>query len=131
LWRVGFVRGQIATTTLESYARKNEPLGKFMTAISDTEKTIKETSEAMQKQVHAMVSAAEAANIKMTEISRKLRDTTDKFGSALAKFSVVSNDTQFAERVKNAESLVSSLERLAQLQSSGMLEKVISAMGSK
>jgi hypothetical protein len=131
LFAAGYVRGMLTTASLSSYASKNEPLGKFMETISETEKSIKGVSEAIRTQVSSMVAAADAANIQMTDLSRKLRDSTDKFGTALARFSATTSDPRFAEKVKQAESLVDSLERLAKLQETGMLDKVIAAMAGK
>jgi organic radical activating enzyme len=65
---------------------------------------------------------------RIQDINGKLRDGAEKLGLAMEKFNRVAGNTNFAETAKQAESLVSSLERLAELEASGMLDKVMKAM---
>jgi len=78
-----------------------------------------------------MVEAAEAATKQLAGVTGKLRDGTEKLGVAMSKFAAITNNADFAKTAATAESLVSSLERLAELHKSGMLDKVMSAMATR
>jgi uncharacterized phage infection (PIP) family protein YhgE len=85
------------------------------------------------KQRGATVSAggllqARETNKKLNDFSGKMRDGADKLNSAIEKFNKVTSNTNFAETAKHAELLVNSLERLAVLEASGTLDKVMKAM---
>jgi uncharacterized phage infection (PIP) family protein YhgE len=110
------------------YLRENEPLGKYMTVLEKTNQDAKELTQALLKSTNAMVEQARDAHKQMQDINGKLRDGAEKLGLAMEKFNRVAGNTNFAETAKQAESLVSSLERLAELEASGMLDKVMKAM---
>ena len=94
------------------------------TAVEDTEAM----TEALLKHANSMVEQAKETNKKLNDLSGKMRDGADKLNSAIEKFNKVTNNTNFAETAKHAESLVNSLERLAVLEASGTLDKVMKAM---
>ena len=75
-----------------------------------------------------MVEQARETNKKLNDLSGKMRDGADKLNSAIEKFNKVTGNTNFAETAKHVESLVNSLERLAVLEASGTLDKVMKAM---
>jgi ABC-type transporter Mla subunit MlaD len=110
------------------YLMKNEPLGIFMTVLEQTEKDAKSMTEALIKSTHAMVEQAKESNRQLNDVNGKMRDGAEKLSLAIEKFNKVAGNTNFAETAKQAESLVNSLERLAALEASGMLEKVMKAM---
>jgi ABC-type transporter Mla subunit MlaD len=115
-------------TDASVYLRENEPLGKYMTVLEKTNQDAKELTQALLKSTNAMVEQARDAHKQMQDINGKLRDGAEKLGLAMEKFNRVAGNTNFAETAKQAESLVSSLERLAELEASGMLDKVMKAM---
>ena len=111
-----------------TYLNQREPLGKYMTALAQAKDDAKEMTEALLKNTHAMVEQAKEAHKQMSDINGKLRDGAEKLGLAIEKFNKIAGNTKFAETAKQAESLVDSLERLAVLESSGLLDKVMKAM---
>lgn len=110
------------------YLRPNEPLGKHMTAIKEATEDAQEMTEALIKHTNVMIEQAKEVNKRLNDLSGKMRDGADKLGHAIERFNKVAGNTSFAETAKQAESLVNSLERLAVLEASGTLDKVIKAM---
>ena len=111
-----------------TYLDQREPLGKYMTALAQAKQDAKEMTEALLKNTNALVEQAKESHKQMSDINGKLRDGAEKLGLAIEKFNKVAGNTNFAETAKQAESLVTSLERLAALEASGMLDKVMKAM---
>lgn len=111
-------------TDVSVYLKPREPLGKYMTALKAATEDAKEMTEALLKNTNAMVEQAK----EMNDLNGKMRDGADKLGLAIEKFNKVAGNTNFAETAKQAESLVNSLERLAALEASGTLDKVMKAM---
>ena len=111
-----------------NYLSNREPLGKYMTALEQANNDAAEMSSALQKQVLMMVSLAEESNKKLADLTGKMRHGSETFGVAIAKMSSIAGNAKFAEITANAESLVNSLERVAELQKSGLLDSVIKAM---
>jgi len=110
------------------YLKPNEPLGGYMTALKEASKDATEMTEALVKNINVMVDQAREASKRLNDCSGKMRDGADKLNSAIEKFNKVAGNTNFAETAKQAESLVNSLERLAELEASGKLDKVMKAM---
>jgi ABC-type transporter Mla subunit MlaD len=110
------------------YLDQREPLGKYMTALEKAKEDAKEMTEALLKNTRTMVEQAKESHKQMSDINGKLRDGAEKLGLAIEKFNKVAGNTNFADTAKQAESLVNSLERLAALESSGVLDKVMKAM---
>lgn len=128
LFNAKFIKGQLCTATPSDYTSKIEPMGKYMQELDSTQKKFEESADAISASIKKMVSAAEVAHKQLHESSAKMRDGTDKLGAAMTKFSTITNNSKFAETAKIASSLVESLERLAVLQRTGMLDKVLQAM---
>ena len=120
------LHGVAADTTV--YLEPNEPLGECMTAIKAAIEDSQAMTEALLKNTNAMVDQAKETNKRLNDLSGKMRDGAEKLNSAIEKFNKVAGNTNFAETAKHAESLVSSLERLAVLEASGTLDKVMKAM---
>jgi ABC-type transporter Mla subunit MlaD len=99
-----------------------------MTALKAATEDAKEMTEALLKNTNAMVEQAKETNKQLNDLNGKMRDGADKLGLAIEKFNKVAGNTNFAETAKQAESLVNSLERLAALEASGTLDKVMKAM---
>ena len=118
---------ELATET-SVYLKPREPLGKYMTALKAATEDAKEMTEALLKSTNAMVEQAKETNKQLNDLNGKMRDGADKLGLAIEKFNKVAGNTNFAETAKQAESLVNSLERLAALEASGTLDKVMKAM---
>jgi methyl-accepting chemotaxis protein len=110
------------------YLRPNEPLGEHMTSLKTAVEDTEAMTEALLKHANSMVEQAKETNKKLNDLSGKMRDGADKLNSAIEKFNKVTGNTNFAETAKHAESLVNSLERLAVLEASGTLDKVMKAM---
>ena len=110
------------------YLDEREPLGKFMTVLEKSAEDAKELTQALMKHTFAMVEQAKESNKQLNDVNGKMRDGAEKLALAIEKFNKVAGNTNFAETAKQAESLVNSLERLAALEASGMLEKVMKAM---
>lgn len=113
---------------VSSYLEPIEPLGKCMSTLEKAKEDAAEMTAALMKNTHAMVEQARETHRQLMDINGKLRDGAEKLGGALEKFNKIAGNTDFAETAKQAESLVSSLERLAALEASGMLDKVMKAM---
>jgi methyl-accepting chemotaxis protein len=110
------------------YLQSNEPLGEYMTALKTAVEDAQAMTEALLKNTNTMVEQARETNKRLNDLSGKMRDGADKLNSAIEKFNKVTGNTNFAETAKQAESLVNSLERLAVLEASGTLDKVMKAM---
>jgi hypothetical protein len=110
------------------YLNKNEPLGRFMSVFEKTREDAEALTEALIKSTHAMVEQAKESNKQLNDVNGKMRDGAEKLALAIEKFNKVAGNTNFAETAKQAESLVNSLERLAVLEASGTLDKVMKAM---
>ena len=110
------------------YLDEREPLGKFMTVLEKSAEDAKELTQALMKHTFAMVEQAKESNKQLNDVNGKMRDGAEKLALAIERFNKVAGNTNFAETAKQAESLVNSLERLAALEASGMLEKVMKAM---
>ncbi len=110
------------------YLDEREPLGKFMTVLEKSAEDAKELTQALMKHTFAMVEQAKESNKQLNDVNGKMRDGAEKLALAIEKFNKVAGNTNFAETAKQAASLVNSLERLAALEASGMLEKVMKAM---
>lgn len=127
----GLFRPDVASefvATLSVYFTKREPIGGYMEQLKETSKQIGELQEAIRKGMVETVAVAREQSEALTDVSRKLRDNAEKLGAAIEKFSRVAGSANFGDSAKQAESLVSSLERLAVLQQSGMLDKVMAAI---
>ena len=118
---------RIATGT-DNFLQANEPLGKYMTALKTAAQEATEMTEVLFNNTNAMVDQARVTTKQLNDLSGKMRDGAEKLNSAIEKFNKVAGNTNFAETAKHAESLVNSLERLAVLEASGTLEKVMKAM---
>ena len=110
------------------YLNEREPLGRFMSALEKTAEDANALTDALLKSTTAMVEQARESNKQLNDVNGKMRDGAEKLGLAIERFNKVAGNTNFAETAKQAESLVNSLERLAALEASGMLEKVMKAM---
>ena len=110
------------------YLNEREPLGRYMSALQQTAEDAKALTEALLKSTHAMVEQARESNKQLNDVNGKMRDGAEKLALAIEKFNKVAGNTNFAETAKQAESLVNSLERLAVLEASGTLDKVMKAM---
>jgi len=126
-----FAANKVADFRMAYYLDKNEPLGIFMTTTAETVKEINAVADAISVATRAMVDAAKESNKQMTDVSGKMRDNAEKLGVAIQKFSKIANDNNFANTAKVAESLVDSLERLAELERTGVLDRVMKAMAKK
>jgi ABC-type transporter Mla subunit MlaD len=115
-------------TEASMYLNKNEPLGRFMSVLEQTADDAKDLTDALIKNTHAMVEQAKESSKQLNDINGKMRDGAEKLGLAIEKFNKVAGNTNFAETAKQAASLVESLERLAALEASGVLDKVMKAM---
>lgn len=125
---VGLIDGYLATAKVSDYKHKHEPLGIFMTTSNNTAKEITEVADAVSAAVKQMVAATNDANKQLTESTAKMRDNSEKLGAAITKLAKIAGDKNFAATAATAESLVNSLERLAELEKTGMLDRVMKAM---
>lgn len=110
------------------YLNEREPLGKFMSALEKTKDDADALTEALLKSTNALVEQAKESHKQINDLNGKMRDGAEKLALAIEKFNRVAGNTNFAETAKQAESLVNSLERLAVLEASGTLDKVMKAM---
>lgn len=99
-----------------------------MAALEDTKTAIEENTDAIQKASHRLVDTARDANKSMSDVTGKFRAGTEHLGVAIDKLVKIAGRSDFAQIVQQAESLATSLERLAALEQSGMLERVMYAM---
>lgn len=121
-----YVQGLIFSQT--GFTRKNEPLGIFMSQLTEATKTINETTEAISASSRKMVNEATTASAALTDASRKMRDATDKLTAQMQKFHTVFSNSKFDDQARAAQSLADALDRLAKLEEKGMLTKVIAAL---
>ena len=130
LWSKEFVINSVKNIPADfgSYKAKNEPLGEYMNAMEQTAKEIESVTDAISRNTAMMVERAKEATRQVNDVSGKMRDGAEKLGAAMEKFAKISGNANFAETAKTAESLVNSLERLAELEKSGVLDRVMKAM---
>ncbi len=107
------------------YLNEREPLGRFMSALEKTKADADALTDALIKSTTALVEQAKESNKHLNDVNGKMRDGAEKLGLAIERFNKVAGNTNFAETAKQAESLVNSLERLAVLEASGVLDKVM------
>lgn len=100
-----------------------------MSNLDTAKDRIDETTEAIRVSAVKMVETAREANKTMNDVSGKMRDGSEKLAVAIDKMMKIAGRGDFAETVRLTESLVSSLERLADLEQRGLLDKVMRAMG--
>jgi hypothetical protein len=129
MWATKMVK--VLAADMGGYFRKSEPIGKLMSDLENTAKQVGELQEAIRKGMVATVEAAKVQTKELTDVSGKLRDNAEKLGAAIEKFSKIAGNTNFAESAKQAASLVDSLERLAELQRTGLLDKVMAALSDR
>ena len=127
VFSTAFIRSMQAHGT-NIFAKPNEPLGIFMTALEQAQKDIEGTSTAISATSRQMVHNAETATSQLTESSRKMRDATDKLTTQMQKFNSIFTNAHFAEQSKAAQSLADAMERLAVLQEKGLLANVMDAL---
>lgn len=127
-YSMDMLEGCLATAKISDYKHKREPLGIFMNTANNTVKEINEVAEAVSAAVKQMVAATNDANKQMTESTAKMRDNSEKLGAAITKLAKITGDKNFASTAATAASLVNSLERLSELEKTGMLDKVMKAM---
>jgi soluble cytochrome b562 len=121
----------ITTNGGKTFFEPIEPAGIFMSKLDQVQDQIKDTTDAIQKASHTLVETARDANKSMTDVSGKMRDGADKLAFAIDKMMKVTGRGDFAHVVALTESLVDSLERLAELEQKGLLEKVMQAMQAR
>ena len=119
---------KLIATDANNFLQANEPLGEYMTTLKTTAQEATEMTEVLFNNTNAMVDQARVTTKQLNDLSGKMRDGAEKLNSAIEKFNKVAGNTNFAETAKHAESLVNSLERLAALEASGVLDKVMKAM---
>ena len=133
--------GLFKQTNLENFVRtdrylsdltsKNEPIGVFMTTLDQNRKELEESTEAIRQASIQLVAICKQANDGMVESGRKMRDNTEKVGVALQKFAQISNSSNLSKIADDAARLADSMERLASLEATGQLQKLIAAMAVK
>ena len=121
-----YINGLVSDRT--GYTRKNEPLGIFMSQLTEAKKDIDETTEAVNSSARKMVDGARQASESLTDCSRKMRESTDKLTAQMQKFHSAFSSAKFDEQAKAAQSLADAMERLALLEEKGLLSKVIAAL---
>jgi len=99
-----------------------------MSTLTSLEDQISSSANAVNLAIHKLNDAADTAKDKLHDVSGKLRGGAEKLSVAIDKVMTVSGRKDYAEVVRLTESLVSSLERLAELEQKGLLDKVIRAM---
>ena len=99
-----------------------------MSVLEKTKEDAEALTDALLKSTTAMVEQARESYKQLNDVNGKMRDGAEKLGLAIDKFNKIAGNTSFAETARQAESLVNSLERLAELEKSGMLDRVMKAM---
>lgn len=110
---------------------KHEGLGKFMSTLEQNKKEMEESTEAVRMASHHLVNACKQATENMIDTGRKMRDNTEKVSVALQKFTNIAASANLSKVADDAARLADSLERLAALESTGQLQKLIAAMSVK
>ena len=121
-----YVKGMQAIAV--GFTRKTEPLGKFMSQLTEAKTQIEDVSAAVSAASRKMVEEAAAASESLTASSRKMREATEKLTAQMGKFHAAFANAKFDEQAKAAQSLADAMERLAELEEKGMLSKVIAAL---
>ena len=99
-----------------------------MTQLDEAQKTINSTADAVSESARRMVKTAEDASLSLVESSRKMRDATEKLSAQMQKFNSIFSSAKFAEQAEAATKLADALERLAALERTGALQKMMAAM---
>ena len=125
-WDVRTVSNNMAN--VRGYTAKTEPLGMYMTQLDEAQKTINSTADSVSESARRMVKTAEDASLSLVESSRKMRDATEKLSAQMQKFNSIFSSAKFAEQAEAATKLADALERLAALERTGALQKMMAAM---
>ena len=110
---------------------KHEGLGKVMSTLEQNKKDIEASTEAVRMASHYLVDTCKKATDNMIDSGRKMRDSTEKVGVALQKFTSIATASNLSKIADDAARLADSMERLAALESTGQLQKLIAAMSVK
>jgi soluble cytochrome b562 len=113
---------------VDAYFDHNEPAGAYMDTLERTKQQFEENTEAVSASARKLVEVAVESNKQIAGVTGKFREGTERLGVAIDKLTKVAGRGDFAQLVKQTESLVDSLERLAALEEKGLLDKVIKAM---
>ena len=127
----GFMAKNLVVGLVQStsgYTSKREPLGKFMSALEKAKDDIEATTDAVTASARRMVETAEEANQGLAASSRKMRESTEKLAAQMTKFSTIFVNARFDEQAKALQSLADAMERLAALEDSGRLSRVMDAV---
>ena len=109
------------------YSRK-EPGGIVMSKMEQQTLEMERAEEALTSAIHKFVESAKVSEKNIKQTSGKIRDSVDKLAGAIQKLMSIANSSDFGKTVEQAESLVSALERLADLENSGKLDRIMDAM---
>ncbi len=109
------------------YSRK-EPGGIVMGKMEENTHQMESAEKALTAAINKFVESAKTSEKSIKQTSGKIRDSADKLSAAIQKFMGIANSSDFGKTVEQAESLVNSLERLAALEDSGRLNRVMDAM---
>lgn len=110
------------------YYAKKEPGGIVMSKMQEQTHEMEKAEKALTASIAKFVESAKVSEKNIRQTSGKIRDSSDKLSAAIQKFMTLTNSSDFGKTVEQAESLVSSLERLAALECSGKLDRVMAAM---
>lgn len=116
------------TSSVNFLFAKIAPVGIYMTTLENSQLSMALAATATSASAKAIAVSANEATAVVTEASRKMRDSTEKLGTAMQKFAGIFGSSDFAKKAEAAESLVTSLERLAVLEEKGILAKLMKAM---
>jgi hypothetical protein len=116
---------------IKSLTLKNEPWGIVMATLENNRVELEKSTEAIRQASFKLVDVCKETNEGLVDVGRKMRDNTEKVGTALQKFSNIADSTNLSKIADDAARLADSLERLSQLEVSGQLQKLIAAMAVK
>ena len=126
-----FILNSLWMSGINTFFRKTEPAGVFMSDLEKTNKQIEESTEAIIRSGRRLVDSAKEASQNMVDVNRAFRDNSDKMSSAIDKMMQMTARKDFKETVDLAINFVEAMERLSKLEQSGLLEKVTKAMSAK
>jgi len=99
-----------------------------MRNIEDARNDLEKTSAAVLEAGRRLSAASGETAAQIADASRKMREATDKLSAQMQKFYSIFANSKFDEQARAAQSLADAMERLAALESKGVLSKVMAAL---
>lgn len=106
------------------YLEKREPGGQVVDKVEETVLKLSEASEAIIKAGSTVRESAKTTIESITDNNRKLRDNNTKLTDSINVFLKTATKPEYAKAINDMERLASALEKIAELEKAGILNKL-------